>query len=114
VSALASARRAHDVMQKLAAGKSTPAELKVLAAQVAETLGAATLANGDRIAAAQIWTQTLAALGNETEGNPGIMAIRRLLATDLGNTELAAQLTQQLAKTGFNDPRFNPTAGHDH
>jgi tetratricopeptide (TPR) repeat protein len=114
VSALASARRAHDVMQKLAAGKSTPAELKVLAAQVAETLGAATLANGDRIAAAQIWTQTLAALGNEAEGNPGIMAIRRLLATDLGNTELAAQLTQQLAKTGFNDPRFNPTAGHDH
>jgi tetratricopeptide (TPR) repeat protein len=108
VSALESARRAHDVMQKLAAGKSMPAELKVIAAQVEETLGAATAANGDNTAAAQIWTQALAGLGNESEGNPGIDAIRRLLAIDLGNTELAAQLTQQLAKTGFNDPRFDP------
>ena len=111
-SALESARRAHEVMQKLTAGKSVPAESKVIAAQVEETLGAATLANKDRTVAEQIWTQTLAWLGKESGDNLGLKAIRRLLATDLGNTELAAQLAQQLEKAGFKDPRFDPHAGH--
>lgn len=105
-SALELARRAHDVMQKLTAGSSAPPELKTLSAQVDETLGAATAAGGDRSAATQIWTQTLAKLNDEPEGNLAVKAIRRQLAIDLGNTDLAAQLTQQLATTGFDDPRF--------
>lgn len=113
-SALASARRAHDVIQKLTAGKSAPAESKVLAAQVEETLGAATLANGDRSAAEQIWTQALAGLGKETGNNLGLKAIQRQLAADLGNAELAAQLSQQLTNAGFDDPRFESPGGERH
>jgi tetratricopeptide (TPR) repeat protein len=109
-SALQSARRAHDVIQKLTAGKSTPTDLKVIAAQVGETFGAATLASGDKTAATQIWTQTLAGFDKESEDNLGLKAIRRLLAADLGNTEMAAQLEQQLEKAGFKDPRFGPLA----
>jgi hypothetical protein len=113
MSALQSAQWAHDVMAKVVAGKRMPAELKVIAAQIEETLGAATLASGDKNAAAKIWTQTLAGLEDEAEGSLGIKAIRRLLAIDLGNTELATQLGEQLTKTGFNDPRFAPRAGRD-
>jgi tetratricopeptide (TPR) repeat protein len=112
-SALESARRAHEVMQTLVAGKSAPAESKVTAAQVEETLGAATLANGDRSAAGQIWTQALAGLSTGSGDNLALKAIQRQLAADLGNTELAAQLSQQLARAGFDDPRFEPRgAGH--
>jgi tetratricopeptide (TPR) repeat protein len=111
MSALQSAQWAHDVMAKVVAGKRMPAELKVIAAQIEETLGAATLASGDKNAAAKIWTQTLAGLEDEVQGSLGIKAIRRLLAIDLGNTELATQLAEQLTKTGFNDPRFAPRAG---
>ena len=110
-SALQSARQANDVIQKLIAGKSAPTDLKVIGAQVAETLGAATLASGEKTAAAQIWTQTLAGFDKESEDNLGLKAIRRLLAIDLGNTELAAQLAQELEKAGFKDPRFAPYVG---
>ncbi|HSE11050.1 MAG TPA: TIR domain-containing protein [Rudaea sp.] len=110
-SALASARRAHEVVQKLIAGKSVPAESRVIAAQVEETLGAATLANGDRGAAERIWSQALDGLGKEPGGNLAVTAIRKQLAADLGDSELAAQLSQQLAKAGFDDPRFEPHGG---
>ncbi len=110
-SALQSARQAHDVIQKLTAGNSAPTDLKVIAAQVAETLGATTFARGDQTAATQIWTQTLAGFDKESEDNLGLKAIRRLLAIDLGNTELAAQLARELDKAGFKDPRFEPYAG---
>ena len=111
VSALQSARRAHDVMQKLTAGKNAPPELKVIAAQVEETLGAATLAGGDKSAAVQIWTQTLSELGKAPDDDLVVKAIRRQLAVDLGNTELAARLLQQLASAGFDDPRFGLRTG---
>jgi tetratricopeptide (TPR) repeat protein len=113
-SALESARRAHEVMQKLVAGKNAPAHLHVAAAQVEQTLGAATLANGDRSAAVQIWTQALAGLGTETGDDLAVKALQRLLAADLGNSELAARLSQQLAKAGFDDPRFEPHGGERH
>jgi tetratricopeptide (TPR) repeat protein len=112
--ALESARRAHEVMQKLAAGKNVPVQLKVAATQIEETLGAATLANGDRSAAVQIWTQALAALDKETGDDLAVKALQRLLAADLGNPELAAQLSQQLAKAGFDDPRFEPNRDERH
>lgn len=113
-SALESARRAREGMQKLVAGKSVPAHLQVIAAQVEETFGAATLANGDRSAAEQIWKQALAGLDKETADSLAVMAIRKQLAADLGNAELAAQLSQQLAKAGFDDPRFEPHGGEGH
>jgi tetratricopeptide (TPR) repeat protein len=110
-SALKSARQAHDVIEKLTAGKSALTDLQVIAAQVAETLGAATFASGDKTAASQIWTLTLAGFDKESEDNLALKAIRRLLATDLGNAELAAQLAQELDKAGFKDPRFEPYPG---
>lgn len=110
-SALQSARQAHDVIEKLTAGKSALTDLKVIAAQVAETLGAATFASGDKTAALQIWTLTLAGFDKESEDNLALKAIRRLLATDLGNAELAAQLAHELDKAGFKDPRFEPYLG---
>jgi len=109
--AILSAQRAHDVVEKLIAGKSAATDLQVIAAQVEETLGATTLASGDKAAAAQIWTLALAGFDKESEDNLGLKAIRRLLAADLGNTELAAQLTQELDTAGFKDPRFEPYAG---
>lgn len=83
----------------------------MIAAQVEETFGATTFACGDKTAATQIWTQTLAGFDKESEDNLGFKAIRRLLAIDLGNTELAAQLAQELDKAGFKDPRFEPYSG---
>ena len=114
--ALQSARRAHDVVQKLTAGKSVPTDLKVIAAQVEETFGATMLAGGDKSAATQVWTLALAGFDKESEDNLGLKATRRLLAIDLGNAELAAQLAQELDKAGFKDPRFDqyaaPLKGH--
>ncbi len=109
--ALQSARQANDVVQKITTGKSVLTEVKVIAAQVEETLGAATFAGGDKAAATQIWTRTLAGFDKESEDNLGLKAIRRLLAIDLGNADLAAQLAQELDKAGFKDPRFEPYAG---
>lgn len=111
-SALESALRAHDVVVKLTTGKSGSSDLKVIAAQVEEIFGAATLANGDKNTAVQIWTQALAGFDKDAEDNLALQATRRLIAADLGQAELAVQLAQRLEKAGFKDPRFEPYAGH--
>jgi hypothetical protein len=61
-----------------------------------------------------MWTQTLAGLGTETGDDLAVKAVQRLLAADLGNSELAARLSQQLATAGFDDPRFEPHGGERH
>lgn len=109
--ALAAAQRAHAVMQKLTAHGSLPSPSRVTAGQIAETLGAATLASGDRQSANRIWSQALADVRKQTGDELAFKAIERQLAADLGDTQTVAQLSQQLAKAGFDDPRFGPTDG---
>jgi hypothetical protein len=86
----------------------------MLSAQIEETLGAAVFANGDKAGAERIWNSALAALDAEPKGDLVAVAIRRLLAVDLGQTQLAAELSQRLEKAGFHDPRFEAYGGKRH
>jgi tetratricopeptide (TPR) repeat protein len=112
--ALQSAQHAQEIMKNLAAGPHPPTDVRMLSAQIEETLGAAVFANGDKAGAERIWNSALAALDAEPKGDLVAVAIRRLLAVDLGRTQLAAELSQRLEKAGFNDPRFEAYGGGRH
>jgi tetratricopeptide (TPR) repeat protein len=112
--ALQSAQHAQEIMKNLAAGPHPPTDVRMLSAQIEETLGAAVFANGDKAGAERIWNSALAALDAEPKGDLVAVAIRRLLAVDLGQTQLAAELSQRLEKAGFHDPRFEAYGGKRH
>ena len=108
--ALRFAQEAHQVMRQLIAHANVPVGVKIVAAQVNETLGAAKRAAGDEAGATGIWKQTLTELGELTDDNLSAKAVRRLLALDLGDAAAAARIAEQLQKAGFRDPRLAPYA----
>jgi len=108
--ALDFAHRAHELIEKTISSKDAPASLAVSAAQVDETLGTVTLAAGHQAEAQRIWTAAMTRLGNEVDDDLQTLAMRRLLAIDLGRAQVDARLSARLADAGFNDPRFDPAS----
>ncbi len=108
--ALRWAKSARDTIGKLTVGSEATAELTLIAAEVDESLGVITRASGDEAEARRLWTNALADLSKVPDSNLTAKAVRRMLATDLGDQELAGRLSRELDLAGFKDPRFQPSS----
>jgi tetratricopeptide (TPR) repeat protein len=106
----AAAQRARTLLHKVLADKDAPSRLALGLGEVEETLGAAYWAAGDRDRAVALWRAALARLGPELDDDLQMLALRQLLAIDLGQDAVAARLATRLAAAGFHDPRFDPEA----
>ena len=106
--ALRSAGNAHDMIGKLTAGSEATAELRLFSAEIDESLGVITRASGDEAGARRLWTAALDELSHLPDSDLTSKAVRRMLATDLGDQALAGRLAAELDRAGFKDPRFQP------
>lgn len=89
--------------------KKLTAELAVTEAMLEETLGVALAANGQYEKARMHWqnrTRIIDASLTSTQSLPK-RAIRRLLAIDLNQAQIKADIETQLTKAGFKDPRLD-------
>ena len=108
--ALRLAKDARDTIGKLTAGSEATTELRLIAAEIDESLGLITLANGDEAGARRIWAGALADLSHLPDSNLTAKAVRRILATDMGDQASVERLSQELDHAGFKDPRFQPSS----
>ena len=108
--ALRLAKDARDTIGKLTAGSEATTELRLGAAEIDESLGLITLASGDEAGARRIWVGALADLSHLPDSNLTAKAVRRMLATDMGDQASAGKLAEELDHAGFKDPRFQPSS----
>ncbi|MEO6104545.1 MAG: hypothetical protein ABIP44_13045, partial [Pseudoxanthomonas sp.] len=104
------AKGARDRMGKLTVGSEVSTELSLGTAEIDESLGVITRASCDEAGARRLWAGALADLSKVPDSNLTAKAVRRMLATDLGDRALAGRLSQELDQAGFNDPRFQPSS----
>ncbi len=106
--ALRSAKNAYDKIRTLTTGSEVTTELRLSMAEIDESLGVITRAGGDEAGARRIWVGAVAQLSHVPDSNLTAKAVRRMLATDLGDQVLADRLSKELDQAGFKDPRFQP------
>lgn len=89
-------------------GKTMVPEFTLIGAGVAEGLGTAHAAAGNADKAREIWQAEAGRLDALSSANLSLLAVRRLLAIDLGQVALAQDLESRLGKAGYRDPRTDP------
>ena len=94
--------------QTFAVGKSTTPKINLASVMLEETVGTAYAAARQGAKAKQHWQNSAANLDANKQKNLAELAVRRLLAIDLGETEKAKEIEQQLLQAGFRDPRMDP------
>lgn len=87
-------------------GKKMTPELHLAGALLAEAVGKAYAAGGSTADAETLWLSTAGMLDAQNSRNPLLLAVRRSLALNLGQSEKAAALDAELRKAGFRDPRM--------
>jgi hypothetical protein len=80
----------------------------VIQASIGELLGNALAATGDVAAARATWQAEADRLDAAPIINLTALAIRRLLAINLGDSERADEIGAQLEAAGYRDPRTDP------
>ena len=83
-------------------------EFTLIEARTEEILGSALAAAGNPAAAREVWRAEADRLDARPTANLSLVAIRRLLAIDLGDTARANELESRLAAAGYRDPRTDP------
>jgi tetratricopeptide (TPR) repeat protein len=94
--------------QKFIAGKSPTPKINLVSVMLEETVGTAYAAAGQNAEAIQHWQHSAAVLDAKKQKNLAELAVRRLLAINLGQTEKAKDIEKQLLQAGFRDPRMQP------
>lgn len=94
--------------QKFTAGKSTTPKINLLTVMLEETVGTAYGAAGQSAKATQHWQHSASILDAKKQKNLAELAVRRLLAINLGQTEKANEIEKQLLQAGYQDPRMRP------
>ncbi len=105
--ALGALRQTEQDWQSASAGKTIP-EYSVIQASIGELLGNALAATGDVAAARATWQAEADRLDAAPIINLTALAIRRLLAINLGDSERANEIGAQLEAAGYRDPRTDP------
>lgn len=94
--------------QKFTAGKSTTPKINLLTVMLEETVGTAYAAAGQSAKATQHWQHSASILDAKKQKNLAELAVRRLLAINLGQTQKANDIEKQLLQDGYQDPRMQP------
>jgi tetratricopeptide (TPR) repeat protein len=106
--ALRSAQQTRHEWQAATQGKIMVPEFSLIEAQVEETLGSALAGAGDAAGARAIWQAEAERLDATPTANLSLLAVRRLLAIDLGDLERANDAGARLQAAGYLDPRTDP------
>jgi tetratricopeptide (TPR) repeat protein len=106
--ALRAAEQTWTELQEAMRGKTMVGGLVLLQARAAESLGSAHAAAGNAARAREIWHVEADRLDATSARDLSLLAVRRLLAIDLGQTALAQDIEARLARAGYRDPRMDP------
>jgi tetratricopeptide (TPR) repeat protein len=106
--ALRAAEQTAEAWQSASRGKAMAPEFSMIEARVDESLGSAHAAAGEIAKAREIWKAEADRLDARPGGNMSLLAVRRLLAIDLGDTARASELQARLQAAGYRDPRTDP------
>jgi tetratricopeptide (TPR) repeat protein len=94
--------------QKAIKGKPLTSELNLTEAMLEESLGVAYAATGQRDTAIDHWRHAAEKIEAMKRKNLSMLAVRRLLALNLGQNEQAEKIQKQLLQAGFKDSRMQP------
>lgn len=106
--ALRAARQTEQDWQKATRGKTMAPEFRLIDATVEAVLGTALAASGEVATARARWQAAADLLDAAPSANLSALAVRRLLAIDLGDSERADEIAAQLEAAGYRDPRTEP------
>jgi tetratricopeptide (TPR) repeat protein len=106
--ALRSAQQTRHEWQVASQGMTMSPELTLIEARVEKILGSALAAAGDAAAARATWQEEAERLDAISTANLSLLAVRRLLAIDLGDLERANDIAGRLQAAGYLDPRADP------
>jgi len=98
--ALGAAEQTWTEWQAAKRGKAMMPEFMLIDARIEEGLGTAYAATGDLASARAIWQAEAERLDARPSGNLSLLAVRRLLAVDLGDTDLAKGIDARLQAAG--------------
>lgn len=102
------AQRAWSEWQEAIKGRTQTAEALYAETRFQETIGTVFAANGEHEKAAAHWQESAQKLEASVNPDPAFLAIRRLLALNLGQDALAESLRVRLAESEYRDPRMEP------
>jgi tetratricopeptide (TPR) repeat protein len=103
--ALRSARQTQEEWRMASGGKAMVSDFRLTEARIEEVLGSARAATGDVSGARETWQAATDLVDATPTDNLSLLAIRRLLAIDLGDTARANEIATQLEAAGYRDPR---------
>jgi eukaryotic-like serine/threonine-protein kinase len=106
--ALRAAQQTRLEWQAATEGKAMAGEFSLIAARLEQTLGRALAGAGHVADARATWQAEAARLDAMPTANLSLLAVRRLLAIDLGDLELANDIGARLEAAGYRDPRTDP------
>jgi hypothetical protein len=89
-------------------GKAMVADFRLTEARIQQVLGSARAATGDVSGARETWQAAADRVDDTPTANLSLLAIRRLLAIDLGDTARANEIGARLEAAGYRDPRTDP------
>ncbi len=94
--------------QTFTLGKPLTPKINLVSAMLEETVGTAYAAARQSAKATQHWQHNAASLDAKKQTNLAELAVRRLLAINLGQTKKANEIEKQLLQAGYKDPRMEP------
>jgi len=106
--ALRSAQQTRHDWQVASQGKAMVPEFTLIEARAGKILGSALAAAGDAAGARATWQAEAERLDATSTANLSLLAVRRLLAIDLGDRERANEIAARLQAAGYLDPRADP------
>jgi tetratricopeptide (TPR) repeat protein len=106
--ALRSAQQTRSEWRVASQGKAMVPDFTLIEARVEKILGSALAAAGDAAGARAIWQEEAGRLDATSTANLSLLAVRRLLAIDLGDLERANEIAARLQAAGYLDPRADP------
>jgi len=108
--ALRAAQQTQQEWQAASRGKDMVSDFRLAEARIQQVLGSARAAAGDVSGARETWQAAADRVDDTPTSNLSLLAIRRLLAIDLGDTARANEIGGRLEAAGYRDPRTDP--GH--
>jgi len=106
--ALRAARQTQDAWREASRGKTMILDFRLIDARIEEVLGRARAATGDVSGARETWQAAADRLDATPTTSLPFLAMRRLLALNLGDTARANEIAARLDAAGYRDPRTSP------
>jgi len=106
--ALRATRQTQEEWRAASRGKAMVPDFRLTEARIEELFGSARAATGDVSGARATWQAAADQLDATPTTNLSLLAMRRLLAVDLGDTMRADEIGARLDAAGYRDPRTDP------